>query len=87
MFLDFIIHVFLGCFLKCISVTLIYHYPPLFNWIKSHHLAVDFFLQLVESAHTMDEAIAAGLKFNDEGMFNKKKNPTKTLEAVANSVK
>lgn len=35
----------------------------------------------------MDEAIAAGLKFNDEGMFNKKKNPTKTLEAVANSVK
>ena len=37
----------------------------------------------------MDEAIAAGLKFNDEGMFNKKKkkNPHKTLEAVANSVK
>lgn len=65
------------CFLKCISITLICHYPPLFYWIKSHHLAVDFFLQLIQSARTMDEAIAAGLKFNDEGMFNKKKKTKK----------
>lgn len=35
----------------------------------------------------MDEAIAAGLKFNDEGMFNKKPHQKQTEEAVANPVK
>lgn len=39
----------------------------------------------------MDEAIAAGLKLNYKGMFNKKppqnKNKTQTFEVVANSVK
>ncbi|XP_069711721.1 SWI/SNF-related matrix-associated actin-dependent regulator of chromatin subfamily A containing DEAD/H box 1 [Phaenicophaeus curvirostris] len=30
-------------------------------------------LQLIESTHTMDEAIAAGLKFNDEGASRKRK--------------
>lgn len=50
-----------------------------------------FVLQLIESACTMDEAVAAGLKLNDKGMLNKKppanKNKTQTVEAVANSVK
>jgi len=88
MFLIFIIHVFFGGVLKCISVMLIYCCPPLFSWIKSHHLAAGLFfpLQLIESSSTMDEAIAAGLKFSDEGMFIKK-NKQQTLEAVANLVK
>lgn len=39
----------------------------------------------------MDEAVTAGLKLNDKGMFNKKTpqniNKTQTLGTAANSVK
>ncbi|NWH98423.1 SMRCD regulator, partial [Tichodroma muraria] len=47
-------------------------------------------LKLIESACTVDEAVAAGLKLNDKGKFNKKnpqnKNKIQTLEAVTNSL-